>query len=146
MARPREWDREALKDRLMLWAELPDSLNLNAFCCQPDILIDPTKLMLFVREDDSFRQVYNSAKAHIAVRREEANAQKELSNCAFAISHSVYDLITREEKREEMRFLKGLEKDEKTEDLQRVESKLDALTDHFAGRSKRKIDDKSTNS
>lgn len=138
--RPREWDREKLKWQILHWAELPNSLNLNAFCCLPDVMIDPPKLLSFVREDPEFRQVYDTVKAFLAVRREEANAEKVLSNCAYAMNHHVYDLIAKEEKREELRFEKGLDKQNKEDDNHHLVAKFEEFLNQFDSlRSKRKI-------
>jgi hypothetical protein len=81
--RPREWDREKLIWQLMQWAELPNSLNLNAFCTLPEIMISPRKLLSFVSADEDFREQYEIVKAKIAVRREEAVCEKILTDCAY---------------------------------------------------------------
>lgn len=142
MGRPREWDREKLKWQLMHWAELPNSLNINAFCCLPDILISPTKLLQFVKEDQDFREVYNIVKAFIAARREEANCEKILSDKAFAISHKVYDLFQKEEDREDFKYQKELERDIqkeiKNEGSDEIVARFEGFLDHFDSLSKRR--------
>lgn len=114
MGRPREWDREKLKLQLIAWAELPNSLNLNAFCVLPEVMISPKKLLCFVDEDEDFRELYDIAKAMLAARREEAVTEKVLAECAYNRTIRYMDCFETTYWKREKQFESDLRKSEES--------------------------------
>lgn len=112
MGRPREYDRENIFKQLLEWVQLPNSLNLNAFCygCEPKI--SPRKLLSFVDEDDNFRELYEIAKSCVAARREEANCDKLLSDAAYGRSARYFDYFEKQHWKKEKVFESHLRKEE----------------------------------
>lgn len=152
LGRPREWDREKLKWQLMHWAELPNSLNMNAFCVQPDVMISPGKLLKFVGEDEDFREVYDTVKSYIGARREEANSSKELSDAAYNKQLHVYDKFYKVANRKEKmydhelakdfkRFEKDLDKETEQQDALGIKESFDKVMAQLSALSKRNIED-----
>ncbi len=112
MGRPREYDREDIFRQLLEWVQLPNSLNLNAFCygCEPKI--SPRKLLAFVDEDKDFQELYEIAKSCVSARREEANCDKLLSDTAYNRSARYFDYFERQHWKKEKQFESSLRKDE----------------------------------
>jgi hypothetical protein len=98
MVRPREHDRDQIALDLIEWARQPDSINFNKFCCTREPPIPASKLLLWAKEDDSFRTAYETAKAFLGCRREEWLSQEQLHVKAYDLNATVYDLIAKEEK------------------------------------------------
>ncbi len=150
--RPREYDRDYIKKRLAAWAQEPSSLNINAFCCLPDIKISFDKLYIFCKDDEEFHEVYKEAKAYISSNREEANACKELSDAAYNKHLHVYDLAykhaTRDDKKFDVELQKDLKKFEKNLDKEvqdadsfGIKQKMDDVITQLKSLSDRKIED-----
>lgn len=114
LGRPQVWDREKIKSDMLYWAELPDSLNINAFCYSFEPKIPPSQLCRMVSSDEDLCQVYEIVKAYLAVRREEANSEKLLSDKCHAISITVYDYFVKEDKMNMLRFEKELNTQDNT--------------------------------
>lgn len=110
--RPRKHDRENLKIELLQWAALPDSLNLNKFCCTRNPPLSPVKLLAFVKEDEEFREAYEAAKTFLAYRREEGLVLGTMHQAAYNKNAHVYDLIMKYEDREGAEFESNLRKQE----------------------------------
>ena len=148
MVRPRIHDREHLAQELVLWAQLPDSLNLNAFCTSRSPMISAVYLLQMVDEDAGLAEAYSIAQACLATRREEANAAKELTDAAYKCNLRVYDKINHKQWKDELKFEKALDKETANEAAKVSESKFSEVIDQLAGfsRSNRKIDASSTNS
>jgi hypothetical protein len=97
--RPRTHDRLAIAFKLIEWAKLPDSINLNKFCvavCDPPI--PPQSITLWAKECDSFREAYEIAKGFLGTRREEWLQADLLHVKAYDLNASVYDHFIKEEK------------------------------------------------
>jgi hypothetical protein len=93
--RPQEWDVDFLADELLIWARLPNSLNINGFCISLVPEIDPEYFRALVRKHPSLSQAFRIAKAHLALRREEAHSEKLLSDKAFCINVKHYDTFVK---------------------------------------------------
>jgi len=106
--RPKEWDTDFLKREMLTWAKLPNSLNINAFCCSLDPEIDPEYLRQLVNKDPDFSRVYRIVKAYLCTRREQANSEKLLSDAAFKSALRHYDLFLKEDWKDEETFKSGL--------------------------------------
>jgi hypothetical protein len=140
--RPREWDTDYLMQEIIAWARLPDSLNINAFCCSLRPEIDPEYLRQLIVKDEVFSGVYRIVKAYLAVRREEANSERLLSNQAYASGLRVYDKFAEQQWKEELKFEKGLDKEIQTQDAFGIKEKFDAVLNQLSSlSSNRKIDD-----
>ena len=99
--RPKEHDREKLAKELIEWALLPDSINLNGFCCTRKPPIAPSKITLFRNESPIFREAYETAKAFLADRREKMLNNETLHVKAYDLNATTYDYFLKEEKYEE---------------------------------------------
>ena len=119
--RPREYDPEYLMQEILIWARLPNSLNINAFCSSVRPEIDPEYLKELVRKDKEFSRVYRIVKSYLATRREEAVTEKVLSETAFNRNLHHYDKFLYDDWKEEKTFeseLKSKEADPaNTQDL-----------------------------
>ncbi len=155
--RPREYDRDYIKKRLMVWSKELTSLNINAFCSLPDICISVEKLLQFCYDEPEFREVYNEAKAFIATNREEANSSKELSDAAYNKHLHVYDLAYKHANRDEKqfdhdltkdlkRFEKNLDKEAQEVDALGIKEKFNEVLSQLSSLSKRKIEESNINS
>ncbi len=109
MGRPREWDREVIAQELIEWAKRDDAINLNKFCCTREPPLDPCKVTSWAAECEDFRKAYRTAKAFIAMRREEWLATDRLHQAAYNRNSKVYDVFEKLEGREEFTFQKELE-------------------------------------
>jgi hypothetical protein len=89
--RPRKFDRSYIANRLMTWCREASSLNINAFVSLPDIGISMKRFLQFCYDDKEFQELYDEAKAFIAINREEANSLDELSDSAYNKHLHVYD-------------------------------------------------------
>lgn len=102
--RPREHDRDAIMEELVEWAKLPNSLNLNGFCCSREPPISPSKITNWAKECPRFRQAYEEAKAFIAQKREQNLALGTLHVKAYDLNASVYDHFLKDERRTQLEF------------------------------------------
>lgn len=102
MVRLREYDRDEIGMQLIEWAQKEDSINLNAFCGQ--LLLDPSKISIWAKEEESFRKAYKIAKSLIAARRELWLSSETLHTKAYDLNASVYDHFLHEAKREQAEF------------------------------------------
>lgn len=102
MGRPRKYDRDQVALMLLDWAFKEDSLNLNGFC--GEILITPSKITEWAREENNFRLAYETAKAIISERREQKLNDGELHVKAYDLNASVYDHFLKMERREFAQF------------------------------------------
>ena len=124
--RPREYDRIDVFTKLVEWAMLPTSINLNAFSGYYGIA--PSKLILMSKENDDFRQVYEQVKSIIGARREEKLSTGDLHQRAYDRNAHVYDLYAREEHRDELAYASKLKKEEEgSKDTEDSSKKLDDL-------------------
>lgn len=102
--RPQVHDREKLAKELIEWAQLPDSINLNGFCCTRKPPIAPSKIILFRNESNVFREAYETAKAFLAERREKMLNAETLHVKAYDLNATVYDEFLKEEKRQQAAY------------------------------------------
>ena len=122
LGRLRTHDREDIANKLVEWAQLDDSYNLNGFCAKNFIV--PEKLSQWAKEDDYFRQAYLYAKGCLGDRRERALAENKIHAKAYDANINVYDHFRKTESREEKEFdaaigEKALEGQETTEEVLR---------------------------
>lgn len=110
--RPIVHDRERLAQELIEWAKLPNSINLNGFCCTRNPPLSPIKLSLFRDENKEFREAFQIAKAFLAERRERMLSEETLHVKAYDINATVYDQFLREEKRAQLEYESNLKKQE----------------------------------
>lgn len=96
--RPRTHDRDQIALDLIEWAKLPDSVNLNSFCCSREPPLAPSKLSQWAKECDYFRQAYEASKAFIGARREQWLQSDYLHVKAYDLNAAVYDHFIKEEK------------------------------------------------
>lgn len=115
MGRPREHDREQIKIEMIEWARLPDSINFNKFCCTREPPMAASSLLKWAKESDDFRATYEIAKAFLGARREEWLSSEQLHVKAYDLNVNVYDLIAKEEKKENSTFELSLRKQENIE-------------------------------
>lgn len=110
--RPKEHDREKLAKELIEWALLPDSINLNGFCCTRKPPIAPSKITLFRNESPIFREAYETAKAFLADRREKMLNNETLHVKAYDLNATTYDYFLKEERRIQAEYEASLKKEE----------------------------------
>lgn len=110
--RPREHDRDSIMLELLEWAKLPDSINLNGFCCSREPPIPPSYITLYARECPKFRAAYETAKAFLGDRREKMLNMEMLHVKAYDLNASTYDQFLKEEKRLQAEFESNLRKKE----------------------------------
>ncbi len=126
--RPQEWDVDYLNQEMLIWARLPNSLNINAFCHSITPEIDPDYLLQLVKKHPEFSRTYRIVKTYLAARREEANSEKLLSEKAYSANLKHYDI-----------FLKEFEKKEEIESEDRQHECKLALIDHQAKQEQSKL-------
>jgi hypothetical protein len=102
--RPREHNREQISIDMIQWAKKEDSINLNKFCALYDPPIPPSKITHWAKEEDYFRQAYESTKAFIAFRREEKLNAEELHVKAYDLNAATYDHFLKDERRQQAEF------------------------------------------
>lgn len=132
MGRPREHDRDAIADALIEWAKLPDSLNLNGFCCTREPPIAPSKITIWAKEDENFRKAYEAAKAFIGVRREQMLSLDLLHVKAYDLNAKTYDHFLKEEARQQMEFESSLASKENASYSEKDAQRLDAFTNQVS--------------
>lgn len=110
--RPREHDRDQIAIDLIEWAKLPDSINLNGFCCSREPPLSPSKIGDWARECDKFRGAYLAAKAFLGNRREKLLSENKLHTKAYDLNASVYDLFLKEERIEQSQREISMKKEE----------------------------------
>ncbi len=118
--RPRVHDREQIAIDIIEWARRPDSINLCKFCALYDPIIPPTKLTLWAKEDNSFREAYESAKLFLGFRREEWLNQEHLHVKAYDLNAETYDHFLKEEKLEKEKRLADYAKDANSKGSQAI--------------------------
>jgi hypothetical protein len=126
--RPQEWDVDYIIQELAIWARLPDSLNINAFCTSLNPEIDPEYLRQISKKNPELSRTLRIAKAYLATRREEANTEKMLGDKGYAANIKHYDI-----------FLKMDEKEEDVETEERDFKRKLALIDHQAKQEQAKL-------
>jgi len=144
IGRPKEHDRDKIAKNLLEWAEEETSLNLNKFCAINKL--PPSKLSLFAKENDEFRQSYELAKAFLAVRREEYLTDGMLHVKAYDISVAAYDYFVKEERRDQTQFEASIKKQNDinvSDDIKEMFE--DTMTQLSSLQSERKIADSNIN-
>lgn len=107
--RPREHDREQIAIDIIEWAKKEDSINVNKFCAYYDPIIPPTNLSIWSSQDDEFRKAYECAKSFLGFRREELLNKNKLHVKAYDLNACTYDLLLRQEKRDQQAYEKSIE-------------------------------------
>jgi len=125
MVRPREHNRDDIAEKLLKWAQKPDSINLNKFCALN--FISPSKLSFWAKEEDNFRIFYEIAKSYIAFRREEMLNENMLHVKGYDLNASTYDYFLREERRQQSEFENSLKIKEIQSASQECIDKYDAF-------------------
>lgn len=125
--RPREHNREKIAQDLIEWAKRDSSINLNEFCCTRDPPLNPRKISEWAKEDEYFREAYESAKAFIGFRREQKLKNNELHVKAYDLNAAVYDYFLKQEKREQAEFESALKQQELAKVSEADAMKLDAF-------------------
>ncbi len=110
--RPREHDRDAIAQEMIEWAKDEESINLNGFCCSREPPLSPSMVLLWSKECPEFRRAYETTKAFIGHRREQRLNSGKLHVKAFDLNATVYDLFTKEDRRESAEFESELRKKE----------------------------------
>ena len=134
--RPQEWDVDYLNQEILIWARLPNSLNINAFCHSIDPEIDPDYLLQLVKKHPEFSRTYRIVKTYLAARREEANSEKMLGEKAYVANLKHYDVFLKEFEKEETKEMMTFEVDlkkgmEETTDKKEMISKFDAVSNQL---------------
>lgn len=127
MGRPREHDRNAIAQELIEWSKLPDSTNLNGFCCSRNPPLPPTKIFQWAKECDYFRQCVDCAKAALAERREKMLNMDLLHAKAYDINARVYDAFLKDEVRQHAEFESKLKTQETESATETQKEGLNAL-------------------
>lgn len=127
IGRPRSNDRADIALKLVQWSKRDDAINLNAFCCEVDIV--PQKLSEWAREEASFREAYQVAKAAVGARRELKLSRGQLHTKAYDLNAHVYDYFAKEERRDEMAYEASLKKAEEadSDDMTLIKMQHEAL-------------------
>ncbi len=131
--RHREHDRQQIAKDLIEWARKDTSINLNEFCCTHDPIIVPSKLSQWAKDDDFFRQAYESAKAFIGYRRERKLSNNELHVKAYDLNATTYDYFLKEERMAMAKYESSLKAQENVAISEAEKGKLDAFIDAVNG-------------
>jgi hypothetical protein len=154
MGRLKVHNREELAEKLIEWAQLDDSINLNKFCAIN--MITPSKISLYASENDLFRSAYEYAKACIAHRREEWLSCDKLHVKAYASNEAVYDHFIRNERRQQleyeleitkqkMQYEKALQSELDTAVTEQIKEQYSAVMDQLSSLQMSRRIDKSNN-
>lgn len=125
MGRPIERDRKKIAKELLEWAKLSDSINLCKFCCTRDPPLAPSKLCHYAKEDENFRQTYETAKSYLGARREYLLTNNQLHVKAYDINSSTYDYFLKEERREDAKYNSDLKVKENSQLVSPYQNELD---------------------
>ncbi len=96
--RPREYDPKDMAEKILAWAELPDSTNLCGFSAFH--MIPPSRVSTLAKQNDDFRRAFELAKSILADRREKYLSQELLHVKAYDLNATTYDFYLKEEKME----------------------------------------------
>lgn len=111
MGRPREHNRDQIAIDLIEWAKKSDSINLNKFCAYYDPIIPPSKIAQWAKEDEFFKDAYESAKAFLGFRREEMLNNQTLHVKSYDLNATTYDYFLKEERKEQAKYLADISKE-----------------------------------
>lgn len=125
--RPREHNREQIAIDIIEWAKKPDSINLNKFCVNYEPPFPPTQLSIWGSQEPEFRKSVEIAKGHLAARREEKLNSEELHVKGYDLNASVYDLLIRDERRQQLEFESKLKAQEVSTVSEQQEAQHKAL-------------------
>lgn len=110
--RPPEYDPEYIMQEMLIWARLPDSLNISDFCTSVRPEIDPGYMKQLVNKSEEFSRVYRIVKAYLCGRRESAVSEKVLDTSAFNRCLHHYDQFVYDHSKEEKIFESSLKEKE----------------------------------
>jgi hypothetical protein len=137
--RLREHNREKIAEDLIKWATKEDSINLNGFCATK--LIAPSKLSLWSKEDEFFRQAFEIAKSFIGERRERLLTNDMLHVKAYDLNAAVYDRFLKEERMEMAKYETLLKFVQEENQNPEVIDKFNSLMDLMKQNQERKIEE-----
>ena len=100
--RLRKHDRDQIARDLIEWAQKDDSINFCGFCAEQMII--PQKISEWAKEEETFREAYEYARACLASRREKKLNKNELHVKAYDLNAKTYDQFLKWESREESKF------------------------------------------
>ncbi len=102
---------EQMADQLLEWAKLPDSWNLNGFCCSREKPIPAKYVSEWAKKNTWFKEAYDIARATLAERREKTLSKGDLHVKAYDLNVSVYDEFQKQDKRAQGEFDMKLKRD-----------------------------------
>lgn len=123
--RPREHNLDDWAQKLVTWVHDAESVNLNAFCASYGI--PPSYLSRWSKENETFCQAYEHAKAYLATRRERKLTANELHVKAYDLNATTYDYFLREERRNQAEFEAKLKADDSAKVDEQHAKKADAI-------------------
>lgn len=131
IGRPREHNREEIRIKMLEWVQAnPDELNLLAF--SEVVLIAPTVIIRWSKEDEMFRQTYDLVRAIIGIRRERALSNDTLHVKAYDLNAQTYDQYLKADRHEDMKYLSDLKSKENQvlpeNDVKRFEVMMDLIS------------------
>ena len=133
--RLRMHDREQIAKDMIEWAKLDTSTNLNGFCATREPPMAPSKVTLWAKEDDFFRQAYEATKAIIGMRRERNLSNGSLHTKAYDLNAKVYDHFLKEEWKETVKYESELNKPVEDASKAFMEQQFKEVVDHFKSKS-----------
>jgi hypothetical protein len=95
-------NKEELGDKLVEWAKLPDSVNLNAFC--GIIGVSPPQIYVFAKQSVYFKECLDLARSYLASHREERLSVGLLHTKAYDVNAAHYDYFLKMSNRDEKQF------------------------------------------
>jgi hypothetical protein len=110
--RPREHDRDQIASELIEWAKQEDSINLCGFCVTREHPIAPSKISLWAKECENFRQALEIARAYLGSRRERLLNSEMLHVKGYDLNATTYDPFLKEEKMFISQYETNLRKEE----------------------------------
>ncbi len=116
--RPREHDRDQIASELIQWAKQEDSINLCGFCVTREHPIAPSKISLWAKEDDTFRQALEIARAYLGSRRERLLNSEMLHVKGYDLNATTYDPFLKDEKMFIAQYESNLRKESETKPTQ----------------------------
>lgn len=144
--RPREHDRDQIADDLVEWAKLPDSINLNGFCCSREPPLNPRRLADWSKECTRFRGAYETAKAFLGNRREIMLNMETLHVKAYDLNAKTYDFFLNEQAQKNSEFEAALAQKTAPSYTEEELSKLDSVLEQLSSIKENRKSSRTNNS
>ena len=97
-------NKSLIARKLVEWAQLDTSINLNGFCISLDPPLAPQNLTAFAHVNKELQEALSIAKAFVSCRRENKLSSGLLHTRAYELNSAVYDFFLKQHRREQAEF------------------------------------------